>query len=78
MGGYKISYETFETYVQKQSIAANRELELYQRALVDGYKCLAGSYTGAAEARRDAVFELAEYLDVPEEEVKRIWAEAEK
>ena len=74
MGGYQISYESFETYIRNQARIAKDELE---RADEDeNYTTRAASYIGSAEGREAAVFELAKYLSVPEKKVKRIWEEA--
>jgi len=78
MGGYKISYEAFETYVQNQARMAKREREKSEE-MKDAKKLfMQGSYIGSAEGREYAVSELAEYLGVSEKEVKRIWEDAEK
>ena len=83
MGGYQLSYEAFETFVQKQAIMAKAdrakagEVKFSQDgALFSAFK--SGNYVGSAEGREEAVFELANYLGAPEKEVKRIWLEAEE
>jgi len=70
-----ISYESFTTYVQNQARIAKRERE--KAAEDENYTTRAASYVGSAEGREDAVFEFAKYLGAPEDEVKRIWTEAE-
>jgi adenylosuccinate lyase len=69
MGGYQMSYESFETYVRKQAIMAKNEYEKAKEKHDDFYGAL-------AEGREHAVFELAKYLGAPEKEVKKIWEEA--
>jgi hypothetical protein len=76
MGGYMISYEAFQTYVEKQAIMAKSEREKADKDV--NYTTRAASYIGSAEGREAAVFELAKYLGAPEAEVKRIWEDAEK
>ena len=88
MGGYHLSYESFETFVQNQARLAKREAEQGRelKITVDAHNAVtpkrdafrAGGYCGSAEAREDVVFELAKYINVSEKEVKRIWMEAEK
>jgi hypothetical protein len=75
MGGYQFSYEAFQTYVEKQAIVAKSECKKAEEDV--NYTTRAASYIGSAEGREAAVFELAKYLGVPEEEVKKIWEEAE-
>ena len=75
MGGYQISYEAFQTFVQNQARIAKHERD--KAAEDENYTTRAASYIGSSEGREDAVFELAKYLGVPEDEVKRIWKEAE-
>ena len=77
MGGYKISYEAFETYVQNQARMAKMEREKSEEMKAAKKLFMQGSYIGSAESREYAVFELAEYLGVPEKELKKIWMEAE-
>ena len=59
-----ISYEAFETYVQNQARRAKAERD---RADKDAF------YIGSAEGREKAVFELANYLGIPDEEINRLW-----
>jgi len=78
MGGYQLSYEAFETFVTKQAILAKTEREKSKQKAEERNSFFARARAGgSAEVREDAVFELSKYLGVPEEELKRIWLEAE-
>jgi len=74
MGGYQISYEDFEVYVQNQALMAKREREKAKEKYATPRKV--ALYIGSAEGREEAVFEFAKYLGAPENEVKKIWEEA--
>jgi len=85
MGGYQISYGSFETYVRNQArmakAATDKADEIKTRVFFgDGGEKDSSTkycqYNQEAETRKDAVFELSKYLGVPENEVKKIWEEA--
>lgn len=77
MGGYQLSYESFEEYVKDQARLAKAKREASEKYVVTNSRKSA-LYLGEAEGREDAVSEIAKCLGVSAGEVKRMWLEAEK
>jgi len=82
MGGYKISYETIETFVGNQArmakAATDKADELKKRVFFgDGGEADAHHkyllYSEEARVRRDVIEELAKYIPISEAEINKLW-----